>query len=216
MKNLSQSIRDIFFSSKCSLCGKNYSEKRPYLCYHCYNKISAKVNLNKKGNLYYITYYDRDIKKLLTSFKLRRRRYLGEIIGSLIKEKLLTVIEQEEIEVVVPVPVSKARRRERGYNQVEDILEYAGIGYERLKRVKNTMPMHSLLDEKLRKENVLGSFESGLSVKGRNILIVDDIVTTGSTIKEVIASLEKNGRSKKIVVFTFALANTALASDLSF
>ena len=216
MKNLSQSIRDIFFSSKCSLCGKNHSEKRPYLCYHCYNKISSKINLSKKGHLYYVTYYDRDIKKLLASFKLRRRRYLGEIIGSLIKEKLLAVIEQEEIEVVVPVPVSKARRRERGYNQVEDILEYAGVGYERLKRVKNTMPMHSLLDEKLRKKNVLGSFESGLSVKGRNILIVDDIVTTGSTIKEVIASLEKNGRSKKIVVFTFALANTALASDLSF
>ena len=62
----------------------------------------------------------------------------------------------------------------------------------------------------------MGSFEGSLSIEGRNILIVDDIVTTGSTIREVIRSLEKDGSSKKVVVFAFALANTALASDLAF
>lgn len=216
MKNLNQSIRDIMFSSKCSVCGREHSDKRPYLCYYCYNKINKKIRLNKKGNLYYVTYYDRDIKKLLASFKLKRRRYLGEIIGDLTKEKIQLVMAKEGIDTVIPVPVNKARKRERGYNQVEDILEYAGIRYEKLTRVKNTMPMHSLLDEKLRKENVSGSFESGLSVRGRNILIVDDIVTTGSTIREMVKTLEKNGSPKKIVVFTFALASTALAGDLSF
>jgi len=216
MKNLNLSIRDLIFSSKCSLCGERHCDKEPYLCYNCYRKISEKIGLNKRGNLYYATYYDRDIKKLITSFKLKNRRYLGELIGRLVEEKIAQVIEKENIEIIIPVPISMGRKRSRGYNQVEDILKAGGFDYLVLERVKDTLPMHNLLDEKLRKENVSGGFRSELAVEGKNLLIVDDIVTTGSTIREVIATLEKNGRSGKIVVFTFALASTAIVNDLSF
>jgi len=216
MKSLNRSIRDLIFSSKCSICGERHCDKDPYLCYNCYEKIAKKIKLHRKGNLYYTTYYDRDIKKLITSFKLRKRRYIGMFIGRLVEEKLRSIVEKEEIDLVIPVPVSSARRRDRGYNQVEDILEHAGIPYKRLKRIRDTQPMHKLKDERLRRENVLGSFEGSLSIEGRNILIVDDIVTTGSTIRELVKSLEKDGSSKKVVVFAFALANTALASDLAF
>lgn len=216
MKSLNRSIRDLIFSSKCSICRERCCDKDSYLCYNCYEKIAGKIKLHRRGNLYYTTYYDRDIKKLIASFKLKRRRYIGVFIGKLVGDLLRSIVKEEEIDIVIPVPVSSARRRERGYNQVEDILEHAGIAYKRLKRIRNTQPMHKLKDEKLRRENVLGSFQGSLSIEGRNILIVDDIVTTGSTIKEVISSLERDGSSKKVVVFAFALANTALASDLAF
>jgi len=216
MKNLNRNIRDLIFSSKCSICGERHCDKEPYLCYNCYKKIAKKIRIHRKGNLYYTTRYDGDIKKLISSFKLRKRRYLGAVIGRLVEEKLKLILAEEEIDIVIPVPISSARRRSRGYNQVEDILDYAGVEYKRLRRIKDTQPMYKLKDEELRKENVLGSFEGRLSVEGRNILIVDDIVTTGSTIREVVKSLEKDGNSKKVVVFAFALANTALASDLSF
>lgn len=216
MKNLNLNIRDLIFSSRCSLCGGRHCDKEPYLCYNCYKKISEKIKVCKVENLYYTTYYDRDIKRLVTSFKLKNRRYLGEVIGRLIEEKIKKIVLAEDVDLIIPVPISKKRKRSRGYNQVEDILKHVGIGYSTLKRVKNTLPMHSLLDKKLRKENVSGSFESELAVEGRNILIVDDIVTTGSTIREVIKTLEKNGRPRKVIVFTFALASTALVNDLSF
>lgn len=216
MKNLNLSIRDLVFSSKCSLCRARHCDKEPYLCYNCYKKIEGKINLQKKEDVYYVTHYDDEIKRLITSLKLRRRRYLVKLIGRLIRRELLEVIEKEKIDIVIPVPVSSARERDRGYNQVEEILDYIGVEYKRLKRVKNTLPMHSLKNEKLRVKNILGSFESKISVKGKRILIVDDIVTTGSTIREVVKSLEEDGSSKKKVVFTFALARTALASDLAF
>lgn len=174
------------------------------------------MRLKRNKNIYYLTAYDTEIKRLISAFKLRNRRYIGELLGGFIKDPLERVIDEEEIDLVIPVPVSRDRKRSRGYNQVEDILTCAGIGFERVMRIRDTKPMHSLLDEKLRKENVSGSFKSQVDIANKNILIVDDIVTTGSTVRELIRALEAQGKARKIIVFTFALAKTAFVNDLTF
>ena len=96
MKNLNLNIRDLIFSSKCSLCGERHCDKEPYLCYNCYRKISEKIGLKRRKNIYYAAYYDRDMRKLIASFKLKNRRYLGDLIGRLIREKLTEVIKIED------------------------------------------------------------------------------------------------------------------------
>jgi competence protein ComFC len=95
-------------------------------------------------------------------------------------------------------------------------LEYLKIPYESVKRIKNTRPMHQLLDEDLRKENIKNSFESSLKVHGKIILVIDDIVTTGSTIRELTKILKSCGEPKKILVFSLAAAKTAVNNKVSF
>ncbi len=217
MKNLNHSIRKLFFSTRCTLCGKDSKEKDfSYLCDTCYNKILEDTRLNKRGNIYYLTLYNKRFKRIITSMKLRNRRYISGFLGELSRRYLKEVISKEKIDTVVVVPISRSKKRVRGYNQVEEILKYAGIEYRVIKRVKDTKPMHTLLDRKLREENVLGSFKSQIAVEDKNILIVDDIVTTGSTVKEIIKTLRLSGNPKNIIVFTLALSYTGLKSNLSF
>ncbi|WP_320047124.1 ComF family protein [uncultured Ilyobacter sp.] len=178
--------------------------------------MERKISLRNAGNFYYIFDYDRDIKRLIGFFKLQNRRYISQILGDLTGKYLREIIKFEKIDIVLPVPISIKRKRERGFNQVEDILEYLDIPYESVKRVKNTRPMHQLLDEELRKENIKNSFEGSLKVRGKRILVIDDIVTTGSTVRELTKILKSCGEPKKILVFSLAAAKTAVNNKVSF
>lgn len=57
--------------------------------------------------------------------------------------------------------MNKKRKNERGFNQVDEILKALNIRYYEIERVKNTKKMHKILDEKLREENIKGSFRVG-------------------------------------------------------
>ena len=216
MKSLNLNIRDFFFSSDCIFCSEKSQGKYRYLCHKCYGKLERKRSLRNVGNFYYIFDYDKDIKKMIGFFKLQNRRYISQIFGDLTGKYLKEIIKFEEVDIVVPVPISIKRKRERGFNQVEDILEYLKIPYKSIKRVKNTRPMHQLLNEELRKENIKNSFESRLEVQGKTILVIDDIVTTGSTVRELIKILKSCGEPKKILVFSLAAAKTAVNNRVSF
>lgn len=216
MKSLNLNIRDIFFSSKCVFCGEKADREHKYLCHRCYKNLKNKIFFRNHDNFYYIFDYDRDIKRLISFFKFKNRRYMSEILGDLVGKYLKDIIEAEKVEAVIPVPISINRKRERGFNQVEDILKYLEIPYESVKRVKNTKPMHRLLDEGLREKNIENSFESGIEVEGKTILVVDDIVTTGSTVRELIKSLKFSGKPEKILVFSLAAAKTAQNNKVSF
>lgn len=216
MKSLNLNIRDFFFSNDCIFCSEKSQEKYRYLCHECYKNLERKRSLRNVGNFYYIFDYDRDIKRLIGFFKLKNRRYISQIFGDLTGKYLREIISFEKVDMVIPVPISIKRKRERGFNQVEDILEYLKIPYESVRRVKNTLPMHQLLDEELRKENIKNSFASSLEVKGKTILVIDDIVTTGSTVRELTKILKSCGEPKKIVVFSLAAAKTAVNNKVSF
>ena len=83
------------------------------------------------------------------------------------------------------------------------------IEYQKIERVKDTKHMYELLDSKSRKENIYNAFKNEkLNIEGKNILIVDDIVTTGSTIREIIKELKKMGKPKEIYVFSIAMAKS--------
>ncbi len=216
MKSLNLNIRDFLFFSGCILCTEKADIRYRYLCRDCYKKLEKKRYFRNSGNFYYIFDYDKDIKKLIGFFKFQNRRYISEVLGDLVGEYLKEIIRYEKVDLVIPVPINIKRRRERGFNQVEDILKYLEIPYESVKRVKNTKPMHQLLDEKLRRENIENSFEGKVEVEGKKILVVDDIVTTGSTVAELTKILKSCGKPGKILVFSLAAAKTAVDNKVSF
>lgn len=206
MKNLVLSFRNLVFSQRCPVC-KTEIDSKYYLCEQCYLKLRKKSKLMNQGNFYYCYYYDGDIKKVIADFKLKNRKRLGIEIASLIGKKLRTLIEEKEIDLIIPVPISQKRMSERGFNQVEVLLEYCNIKYNRIYREKDTEHMYKLLNKKAREKNIRNVFKNkNLKITGKNLLIVDDIVTTGSTIKELIRELEKTGSPKKIFVFSIAIA----------
>lgn len=148
------------------------------------------------------------LKKMLYQFKYSP--YLTDlqtVLGDLLYERL---IQDEQFDsvlrtdpIVVPIPLSKSKLRKRGYNQAEILAKYLGKRFDLpvknlLERVKETKPQYGLKREE-RMENMKDAFGIAKSVeqsaKG-SALLVDDVVTTGSTLREAANTLKRNGFGK--------------------
>ena len=117
----------------------------------------------------------------------------------------------EPVDVIVWVPLSKKRLRRRGYDQAERLArrvgELTGLPVVRgLKKVRETEIQSLISGDAARRANVLGAYEaSGGELKGKRILLVDDVCTSGATLSECAACLRMAG-AESVVGLTFARA----------
>lgn len=101
-------------------------------------------------------------------------------------------------EVLIPVPLHSARLRQRGYNQAMEIARWVGkelgieVNYKLLARVKNTASQTGL-GEKERHVNMRGAFQATLPMKYARVGLVDDVVTSGSTVNAAARALKRAG-----------------------
>ncbi|WP_051364114.1 ComF family protein [Cetobacterium somerae] len=161
-------------------------------------------DLKQRENLYYLYYYT-DVKKIIFDLKFKNRKGVANSLSRHVKESIEQIQIKEEIDVVISVPVNKKRFLERGYNQVDEILKSADIKFENIERIKNTKHMYEIKEHEKRKENVKKAFKVTRDYFQKNILIVDDIVTTGATIKEIEKEFLENQKAKSVVFFTIAV-----------
>src|SRR5690606_9477180 len=160
----------------------------------------------------------RVIKKILWMLKFENKFSVVDDIGQTLCDNLrdelqeLSIFENLNHFILVPIPLSKKSYQKRGYNQSEIIAKsIASFGDGKLvvknllKKIKETPTQHSLKNKTERLKNLRNAFEvtDTKSVKGQNIILIDDITTTNTTLSEARNTLKRSG-AKNVIAFTVA------------
>jgi ComF family protein len=140
--------------------------------------------------------YQYPANQLIKSFKFNHRPELAHCLADKLANKLAGLFPMPE--AIVAVPLHKTRQRERGYNQSLELCKqiskrlHLSILYSACERTINTNPQ-SGLPMKTRRRNLEGAFAVTAPRLPKHVVIVDDVITTGSTVNELARELIKAG-----------------------
>jgi competence protein ComFC len=227
------SIFDYIFPKRCVICKKTGSYLCPQcfthlsfdaknLCLICnrptYNNLTHPVCRTKYSidGCFAALPYNKTVQKLIFNFKYKP--YLIDLKNVLVDLFYESLIQNEYFErliadgiwLMVPIPLSSSKLRKRGYNQAEILAKELAKKFNfpvqnLLTRIKDTKTQVGLSNEK-RKLNIKGAFQlvtSHQQLAIRNVFLVDDVATTGSTLKEAANVLKRNG-AKRVIGLTLA------------
>lgn len=192
----------------CSPCKTQIRVRTPS-CLQCHARSTSGKTCtacrNKTGITRFFapfSYRDAIPRELVHRYKYGRIKELAEALA----EPLIAMLHASNFRprgdmIIVPIPLHSRRKRERGFNQSELLARHLGDTFELpvattcLNRVKNTMPQISLENDKERGENISGAFSVAdpASIGKKTVLLVDDVVTSGATLKEAAFVLRKAG-----------------------
>ena len=189
----------LLFPPKCVLCKQLLTRNETDLCHHC--RENAPVFRRTERNITFVAhwtalwYYKDDVRSSLHRFKFSGRRNYASSYARLLGLKLQYRFT-EQIDVITWVPVSRLRRLKRGYDQSALLAQTLGrelsLPVKRLlRKVRHTPPQSGFREASRRRANVLGAYLAISSdcIQGKTILLLDDVVTTGSTASECAKTL---------------------------
>jgi len=167
--------------------------------------------------------YEGVLRDLIHIFKYQRVQSAGPLLGRLLSQPV-SGMQLPETLVVVPVPLSPAKRRARGFNQAEAIAraflntqpsDSIQLDTASLIRTRETTSQTGLTRHQ-RRANLRGAFavSDRARIKGRNLLIIDDVMTTGTTANECARVLRRAG-AEQVFVATVARATKDVESVLA-
>lgn len=227
MKWLNQFF-DFFLPRFCISCKFKLTFSEFFLCENCFNQIKkpdpirieheykrkfGTEKLIKEFASAFVFEKDKPLQHLIHSLKYENNFKAGIHLGKKIGETLESHIKNWNADLMIAVPLHRLKKAERGYNQSYFIAK--GIKKELnipvatniIKRHKFTTTQTELTLAE-RKENIKDAFKikNKKAVKGKNIVLVDDVITTGATISECAALLKLNGAAD-IFVLSVAIAD---------
>jgi competence protein ComFC len=131
-------------------------------------------------------------KEVIARFKFRGDYVIAEVFAA----DFLKAIQEFQYDYIVPIPLSEERLYERGFNQAEAVIRAAGLVPSRvLTRIHTEKQSKKSRNERIHLEQVF-NVDTDLDLRGKTILIVDDIYTTGSTLRHAAKLLKENGAVK--------------------
>ena len=180
------------FVARCKLCSRPI--KTGELCSQCHDD---KFFFDKNYSFFV---YDEVVSNLIHTFKYKNHPAIGIGFGKLMALNIDLVQLDNKIDYIIPVPIHKIRMRKRGFNQSEILCRQISkkmsipVRNDILKRSKNTKPQWHL-NKKERENNLVDAFEivNEKDVIGKNIILFDDIFTTGSTMNKCAQVLKSAG-----------------------
>lgn len=167
-------------------------------------------------------YRNRFVRQMIWELKYRGNKKMARLCGEILIKTIEMILREKNFSlpaILIPIPLSRERRHERGFNQNELVAEQiilqnkllnkvAGLSknFNLLEKIRHTAPQSSIKNRRERIENLNGCFFIPYPelVRGKNIILVDDVVTTGSTLREARAVLLSAGARH---VFTIAIAH---------
>ena len=208
-------IFNALFPSKCVLCHKLLEDNETDMCHSC--RATAPIVRNSKRKVPNIAqtasvwYYKEDVRSSIHRFKFNNTRFYANIYARFLAMKLLETDFLDKIDVITWAPVSLKRRFKRGYDQGQLLATALGkelnLPVARLLRKKrHTAAQSELKDAAARRANVQGAYipSDPKQTKNRTVLLIDDVLTTGSTASECSLVLHTAG-AKEVYLATVAL-----------
>ena len=195
-------------SPTCEICGGENSGKGK-VCFECKGRHFDFVRN------YSIFSYSGDVRNKIISFKQNGNKAVGEMFAYFVADKYDSIRAKHNFDLVIPVPISEARLKSRKFNQSEvlcsQISDRDKVNNSILIRTKDT-PHQTGLSRSNREENLKNSFEvvDKKLVKGKTVLVVDDIYTTGATLNACAKVLRDAGAKE---IFTITLARAIVKKD---
>lgn len=230
---LCDGIADIFIPRVCPACGCAMDSSEEAICGACLltmkrcstasdklREVVANAPAPAGIAASWLRYHHNSPEaRLIQSIKYRGRPRLGRDLGRVFGQELAALSRPEgmlkpaDIDVLIPVPLHWTKRLRRGFNQseciAEGIADALGCGVATCLRAVRPHATQTHKTDRGRAENVVGIFalDKDAKLDGLNIAVVDDVITTGATVREAIMTIGRAGaRPATVSVLSLALA----------
>ncbi len=227
MKWISDLI-DIIFPRSCAVCGKSLSSSEQDICINCLIEL-PRIDEYKRDNTieklfwgilpvervasYMLYAKESPYNNLIHRMKYSDRPEIGERMATTAASELMKHNFFEGVDIIVPLPLSKKKKRQRGYNQCDyiarGISKVTGIAIDSnsvIRHIANDTQTHKQRDERWKNVENIFSVTDSETLKGKHILLVDDVLTTGATLTSCGSAILTAVPDAKISIFTLACA----------
>ena len=227
LNTIKETILNLIFPVYCLSCNKNGEN----LCLECLASSPSAERESAKWIFPIFDYRHPPIKKAIWLLKYKGKKSLAKVFAEVlyghVLEELadLKIMENFNEPLLIPIPLSRKRLRERGFNQAElickELVKLDNLRYSVdvksnfiflnnvLVKPKETEHQARIENRSERLKNAIGAFaispntKSEKEIKSRNIILIDDVTTTGATLSEAKKILKQAG-ARKVIAFTLA------------
>ena len=198
-------VLDLLFPPKCVFCGKVLDTGETGLCRRCQRELpwltGGEAELT--GEFFSLCAaplrYQDKVRDSIRRYKFMGRRGYYKVYGRLVAQCVHDHLAGR-YDLITWVPLSPRRKKDRGYDQSfllasAAALELGEVAVETLRKERNTDPQSGITEDAQRRANVLGAYTpvDKALVEGKRVLVIDDVVTTGSTLSECARILRTMG-----------------------
>ena len=203
------SMLDLLFPPKCVFCGRILHDSNDYWCDKCVESLPFTLNGGKQNGISYDycvspLYYKGVVRKSILRYKFSGAAGYADAYGKILADCIREHVDTE-FDMISWVPLSSKRKRTRGYDQamllaLATALELGDVAAETLTKHRDVQAQSELGGAAERRENISGAYTAADSelIGGKCVLLIDDIVTTGSTLDECANVLLEAGAAKVI------------------
>lgn len=222
--SLRNQLLDLLFPPKCPFCQKILDNPRAALCPSCQPRLpwlegkAAQRSVDFADRCFSPLAYRDGVPDAIHRYKFHRVRALGTPFAVLMAQCLRDQLPQGA-DLICWAPLSKQRLRERGFDQAERMAREVGRllsvpALPALQKVRNTSPQSELEEDSARRANALGAYAllPEIDLTGKRVVLVDDVVTSGSTLSECAAFLRQAG-AVEVYCLTLAQARSGPMRD---